>query len=214
MASRDDLVSPPNGAAEGPCPPVQQFPGRPHPDGIASPGQAAAGPPQQVRDLSSGGLPAALVSQAAFYGRTNAAGVDAATILTRQFLRCQEATAGQAVITQIFCDAAGAVSPLLQHALYVHAPLARSCGGWDDLAAEITSRRAFRVIVCQAPDRFSRRPAVLDARLGLVARHGVAVLFADEPGWGSALLEVTRGLTGAARALQSITHLSGDAREW
>jgi hypothetical protein len=51
-------------------------------------------------------------ARAAFYGRTNAVGANAAVILARQFRQYQDA-AGNAVISGVFYDAAGGVNHAL-----------------------------------------------------------------------------------------------------
>ena len=135
--------------------------------------------PHQIPEdhMAAGTAPACAV----FYGRTNAAGADAAMAVARQFRQCQDA-AGHAVISGVFYDAAGGVSAALTQMVRQLEPLAARDGGWNDLAAEITRPgHPVTMIVCEAPDRIARRPAELRARLDLPARHGVTLLFAAFP---------------------------------
>ncbi len=149
--------------------------------GNCDPGRALAGTLDLGQRDDRAVHPERQLAPAAFYGRTNAAGADAALILARQFRQCQDATAGQAVIARVFYDAAGPASGALTQAVRSFGGPAARDGGWDDLAAEITSAdRCFGMIVCPSPDRISRRPAELAARLGLASRHGVALFLADD----------------------------------
>jgi hypothetical protein len=99
-------------------------------------------------------------------------------IVARQFRQCQDA-AGNTVISGVFYDAAGGVSPALTQMVRELEPLAARDGGWSELAVEITSTgHPVTMIVCESPDRIARRLAELRARLYLPARHGVTLLFA------------------------------------
>jgi hypothetical protein len=142
---------------------------------LAHPSGDAVGCPAQPARHPWSARPA----RAVFYGRTNAVGMAAAVIVARQFRLCQ-AAAGDAVITGVFYDAAGGVSPALARMVRELEPLAVHDGGWSDLAAEITSTdHPVTMIVCESPDRIARCHAELRARLHLPARHGVTLLFAS-----------------------------------
>jgi hypothetical protein len=152
---------------------------------------------------------------AAFYGRTNAVGVDAAVVLARQFRECRDA-AGDGVISSVFYDAAGGVSQTLVQMLRQLEPLAVRDGGWSDLTTQITTaNRPVTMIVCDSPDRIARRPAELRARLHLPARHRVTLLFAGAFPHGpvpAGELELLLGLTRSG--LAAIPHGSVRRHQW
>jgi hypothetical protein len=140
-------------------------------------------------------------ARTAFYGRTNAAGLQAAMVLARQFRQCQDA-AGHDAISAVFYDAAGGVSHALTQMVRQLEPLAACDGRWSDLAPQITSTdHPVTMIVCESPDRIARRHDELRARLHLLARHGVPLLlvgvFPREPLTADELERLT-GITGLA----------------
>jgi hypothetical protein len=163
---------------------------------------SSAAPAQPTGDAASCPvLPArhrrpARPGRAVFYGRTNAVGAAAAVIVARQFRLCEDA-AGHAVITGVFYDAAGGVSPTLTRMVRELEPLAARDGGWAELAAEITrTDHPVTMIVCESPDRIARRLADLRARLYLPARHGVTLLLAGVSPYEAVTADVLERLAG------------------
>lgn len=153
------------------------------------------------------------VGHAVFYGRTNAVGVDAAVVLARQFLECQDAV-GHGVISGVFYDAAGGVGQTLAQMLRELEPLAVRDGGWGDLVTQVASAdHPVTMIVCESPDRIARRPAELRARLDLPARRGVTLLFAGGFPHGPVPAGELEFVTGVTRSgLAAIPHGTGRRR--
>ncbi|MFE0024134.1 hypothetical protein [Amycolatopsis sp. NPDC059021] len=135
--------------------------------------------------------------RAAFYGRKNRTDTDALRLLARQYLICEQAFRGRVVMTRCFYDLPSPVDTATLRA----AGLPKKDGGWNDLAASLTTPDpGFDLIVCDQMERLSRDRCVAFARERLAAHHCVPIAYATEP-WDPALemLTAARGLTALLR---------------
>jgi hypothetical protein len=117
----------------------------------------------------------------AFYGRTNAGGVNAVHILAGQLDACLQAAEDRATVAYFFYELADPLDELTVLAVRgAGGPPCRD-GGWEDLAAALKAPgRGFEAIVCATPGRLSTSLREVEARAALAARHGVPVTSAED----------------------------------
>jgi hypothetical protein len=118
--------------------------------------------------------------RAAFYGRSNARGINGVHMLARQYEICHEAVAGRAVLVGFFYDLPDPVDEIIGLAVPGAGGPPRWDGGRDDLVAALgRADRGFDMIICSSLDRLSYRRDELGT-WGLADRHQVAVTTAED----------------------------------
>ncbi|KLL09560.1 hypothetical protein BL254_17430 [Protofrankia sp. BMG5.30] len=118
--------------------------------------------------------------RAAFYGRTNARGVNGIHMLARQFKACQETAEGQAVLTGFFYDLPEPVDEIMVLAFSGVGGPPRRDGGRDDLAASLGREdRDFDPIICSSLDRLLCKRDELHTWEILLDQYQVPVITAD-----------------------------------
>jgi hypothetical protein len=119
--------------------------------------------------------------RAAFYGRTNAHGINAVHILARQYDQCRTAAVGRVMLTGFFYDLPQPIDKITELAVSGADGPPRRDGGWDDLAAALTgAERPFDLILCASLDRISRNLRDLDARCSLAHQNQVVIVSSDD----------------------------------
>jgi DNA invertase Pin-like site-specific DNA recombinase len=121
------------------------------------------------------------IQHAAFYGRTNARGINAVHIIAQQYEQCATAAARRVAITAFFYDLPQPIDEITELAVRGASGPLRRDGGWDALAASATGTdRPFDLILCASLDRIARKPAELEARCSLARRNKLAIVSAEE----------------------------------
>jgi hypothetical protein len=113
--------------------------------------------------------------------------------LACQFRQCENELRDRGMIVRFFYEAADPIDDLMFLAVRGARGPPDCEGGWDQLAAAVSSpRRDFGAIVCDRIERYGRRLHVTRVRRALCAAHGVPMLGVDDlPAYLSGDVDVT-----------------------
>lgn len=117
----------------------------------------------------------------AFWGYTNTQGARTVVNIARQLRACEAALEGRTEIDRFFYAMRQPINDFMMLAVRGAGGPSRRDGGWDDLAAVLsTVDRGFETIICASRPRLGRTSKQLH-RLDVDADHGATILCADEP---------------------------------
>ncbi len=119
--------------------------------------------------------------RAAFYGRTNASGVNGTHILARQYEACVQIADGRAESVGFYYDFLEASNEITILAVRGAGGPSRRDGSWDDLlAAARRDGRDFDLVLISSLDRLAPAIGHSIAFRDLLAAHNLSVVTADE----------------------------------